>query len=364
MAGNLTGRRSILGETGRARPRCSCQNRPVRRRDVLLAASLAAFPRVAWSDPEVSHDDTVARWLAGMSQQGGAPNAPQWGAFAAAEDERWARSLPRIQSMRAWAAREVAPVVTSSMPLLYPFGGPDALHAVTLFANVDHVVLVGLEPVRSLPSDATVADGGYLRDLATATSDLHRLTFFRTHELQTDMSEVGVLPPLLGSLVRLGGWIRRVVVMGDSGASIEWESPRGHPRRLEYMSVDLANGSLSRRGDVVATLRSLAPHATLLKAASYLLGEPRFSHLRELLLRGSATILQDDTGLPYREIGGRWSVRLFGRYVPPGSPFQDRVQDDLEAAFVRGPVRPLPFGVGYHVTAHDSNLLLASRIAE
>jgi hypothetical protein len=337
----------------------------VRRRDVLLAAaSLAAFPGVAWSDPEVSHDDTVARWLAGMSQQGGAPNVAEWAAFAAAEDERWARSLPRIQSMQAWATREVAPFVTSSMPLLYPFGGPDALHAVTLFGHVDHLVLVGLEPVRPLPSEATVAESGYFHNLGMATSDLHRLTFFRTHELQTDMSEVGVLPPLLGALVRLGGWIRRVVVMGESGASIEWESPRGHARRLDYISVDLSNGSLSRRGDVVTTLRSLAPHLTLLKSASYLLGEARFSHLRELLLRGSATILEDDTGIPYRELGGRWSVRLFGRYVPPGSPFQDRAQEDLQAAFAQGPVRPLPFGVGYHVTARDSNLLLASRLAE
>jgi hypothetical protein len=93
----------------------------------------------------------------------------------------------------------------------------------------------------------------------------------------------------------------------------------------------------------------------------YLPFEPRFSELRRLVLEGSSVVVEDDTGLPFRSFDERWAVRLFGRYETPVSPFEDRLQPSLKAAFERGAPPALPFGIGYHVLPQRSHLLVASK---
>jgi hypothetical protein len=334
----------------------------VRRRDLLLAATLLTLPRAALADSPVLPDDTIARWLAGVTPPPpGLPATPEWSAFAAAEDERWAREAPRLLAMRQWSSRELVPLMPQDRPVLYPFGGPDALHAVTLFGDKSHLVLIGLEPVFGLHDIPTFARAGYFEALGLAMGDLHRLTFFRTQELAAGLPLVGVLPVLLATLVRLGGRVTSVSEVTGGKVSIDWVSQGGRVCRLDYAQVDLSNTGLAKRTDFVAMLRSLAPHVTFVKAASYLLGETRFSFVRQLLLEGSAALVEDDTGIPFRELDARWATRLFGRYVTPGAPFQDRVQPDLETAFAVRARASLPFGVGYHVSPGSSSLLVAVR---
>jgi hypothetical protein len=106
----------------------------------------------------------------------------------------------------------------------------------------------------------------------------------------------------------------------------------------------------------------MAPYVTFIKAAMYLLAEPRFSILRQRLLDDSSVVLQDDTGLPYRHFDDRWATRIFGQYEMPGAPYQSRFQPNLRAAYDARKPSALPFGIGYHVLPQRSNLLLASRV--
>jgi hypothetical protein len=329
---------------------------------VLFAAALLALPRTGLADGQATPDD-IARWLAGSAPLPGLQPTGEWLAYSAAEDTRWAQATGRLRAMQEWAKRELLPVIPHDRPVLYPFGGPDALHALALFDAASYVLLVGLEPVLTLPDGARATHAGYFDGLGVAMADLHRLTFFRTHELESDLRRVGVLPLLLAAVVRMGGRVTRVSEPVDGRVSIEWLSADNRPRRLDYAQVDLSNEGLARHTDFVAMLRGLAPHITLIKAASYLLGEDRFTYVRRLLLEGSAALVQDDTGLPFRDIDARWATRLFGRYVGPAEPFLDRAQPDLEAAFARQPLSPLPFGIGYHVDARSSNLLVGVRLS-
>jgi hypothetical protein len=334
----------------------------MRRRDVLLAATLLALPRGARADAEELHDDTVARWLAGTSVPAGFRPTGEWLAYAAAEDERWALTGSRLRAMLDWSKRELAPLIPHDRALLYPFSGPDALHALALFDDAPHLLLVGLEPVLAVPDPTDPARAGYFADLGAAMANLHRLTFFRTRELLPGTSRVGVLPALLVTLVRMGGRVVRVSTPANGRVSIAWLSSDDRARRLDYAQVDLSNTGLAKKTDFVATLRGLAPYVTFLKAASYLVGEDRFSYVRRLLLEDTAALVQDDTGIPFHDLDGRWAMRLFGRYVAPDEPFRDRVQPDLESAFARQAPSPLPFGIGYHVFPRSSNLLVAARL--
>jgi hypothetical protein len=84
--------------------------------------------------------------------------------------------------------------------------------------------------------------------------------------------------------------------------------------------------------------------------------------VREFLLAHSATILQDDTGIPVRFFKpGDWELRPFGRYLGPIPLFGGRYQRQLSDIFRSQRAKPIPFGVGYRWRPNESNLLLAVR---
>ncbi len=329
----------------------------------LPRAALADGPGLApgayFADPVEAH--ARARWVAGLASPYGEPGA-EWRAYAQAEDQRWQSGEPRLHAMRAWAARELAPVVPPEHTLFYPFAGPDALHALALFGGARRALLVGLEPVGALPDPNRVASGYFTR-LGAALADLHRLTFFRTVEMANDFQREGVLPALVATLARAGGRIIQVTRSGAPipRARIDWVTDSGKVRRLDYVQLDLANAGLQRAEAFVAELRALSPYVAFVKAAMYLLAEARFSSLRQAILEGSSALLQDDTGVPLRHLDASWATRLFGRYEVPGPPYEARDQRALHEAYEQRRAPALPVGIGYHVQPSRSNLLLATK---
>ena len=334
-----------------------CENRGVVRRGFILgSAVIAALPGTARA--EESAEDSRARWLAGMPS--GTPATADWQVYAASEDDRWQRSIEaRVKPMHDFGAREIQPLLPADHAVVYPFAGPDALHVLSLFGAARRYLLVGLEPVGKLV-DPRAVPPGYFARLGAATSDVHRLSFFRTQEMASDFERDGVIAALLATIARMNGKVSSVQTAATT-VRVEW-TVAGAARRLDYIQSDLSNGGLQSNGQLSASLQALAPHVTFVKAAMFLLAEARFSTLRKMLLQGSSLLLQDDTGIPLRHLDASWSTRLFGRYEAPGAPFEERFQPDLRAAYERRAATPLAFGIGYHVEAKRSNLLLASRV--
>ncbi len=331
---------------------------------LMLAASSSV--RTAFADGALSdtHTHAQARWLAGLMALPGLDPSADWEAFAQLENERWLQSQPRIKAMQEWSAKELAPLVPPEHTVFYPFAGPDALHAIALFGGARRIVLVGLEPVGALPDPAAVPPGFFSR-LGSALGDVHRLTFFRTHEMSTDFQREGVLSALVATVARMGGRVSSVqgaqVASNPPSARIDWVTAAGQVRRLDYVQADLANNGLKATPSLTSMVHGLAPHVTFVKAAMYLLAEPRFASLRQMILDDSSIVLQDDTGVPFRYFDERWATRFFGRYEAPGSPFEDRVQPALRSAFEQHGTSSLSFGIGYHVQPSRSNLLVASK---
>ena len=112
------------------------------------------------------------------------------------------------------------------------------------------------------------------------------------------------------------------------GVKIVFSDGTGPKQTLYYFSTNLADGSFERSG-FSAFLAKLGPADSLIKSASYLLHKPQFSGVRKLLLDRSATMVQDDSGIPLAYFGKRWRLRAFGHYAGPISMFAGFYQPQM-----------------------------------
>src|SRR5262249_36009897 len=91
-----------------------------------------------------------------------------------------------------------------------------------------------------------------------------------------------------------------------------------------------------------------------------LLHTGNFSQVRNFLLENSATLLQDDTGVPITYFDTtKWRLRAYGRYVTPIFPAY--YQTKLQEFHQRNAPTPIDFGVGYRWRPNESNLLVAAK---
>jgi hypothetical protein len=144
------------------------------------------------------------------------------------------------------------------------------------------------------------------------------------------------------------------------GARIGFTNASGAEKTLYYFSTDLSN-SVVRSSGFLKFCETLGPGDSLLKSASYLLHSVGFSTVRSWLLTHSATIIQDDSGIPLASYDSKaWRFLPFGRYAGPIDKFPDKYQDRYADLFADA--NPLDFGIGYRWRPRESNVLLAVRL--
>ena len=144
-----------------------------------------------------------------------------------------------------------------------------------------------------------------------------------------------------------------------TGVKIIFSDGAGPKQTLYYFSTNLADGSFERSG-FSAFLAKLGPADSLIKSASYLLHKGHFASVQKLLLNSSATILQDDSGIPLAYFEARkWRFQAFGHYAGPISIFTNFYQPQMAELF-KG-ARPIEFGIGYRWRKNELNLLLAQK---
>jgi len=223
--------------------------------------------------------------------------------------------------------------------------------------------------------------GAALYDVERSMGSILSFSFFITKQMKVDLRAGqlnGTLPILYVFLARSGKTIRDVspVALDDRGAAyFANENPGKNPTRgvrivfaggdglertLYYFSTDLSNSGVKASG-FLKFCAGLAPGNSLIKSASYLLHSGNFTTVRDFLLANSATIIQDDSGVPLAFYSSKkWRLFPFGRYAGPIAEFPGRYQEQYADLFRRA--QPMDFGIGYRWRSHESNLLLSVRL--
>lgn len=330
-------------------------------------------------------EDTV-RLVAGLEPSADSPLA------ALTHDESWQQharffdrafgELDRTQlaKVRAWTKTHLR----SHRPtLFYMFSGPDYLYADAFFPDASTYVLAGLEPVGQIPDLTKIPRGSFGSALGTVSNSMHTVlsfSFFITHNMRAQLSSgrlTGTIPILYVFLARSGKTVKEVslvnldadgnerpeasgVKSGAHGVKIIFSSKDGPEQTLYYFSTNLANDGVPSSG-FLKFCEKLGPADSLVKSASYLMHSGHFSTVRDFLIANSATILEDDSGIPIAYFEAKkWQLETYGRYLPPLGIFPRTYQPRLQELF-RRTAQPLDFGYGYRWRHNESNLLLAVR---
>ena len=359
---------------------------------VLAAGLLFAGPALAG---EATPDDT-ARFLAGMKVNENSPLEPLardkvFAQHAELFDRAWSTlETAQLSKVKAWSDENLR---SPQRTLFYMFSGPDFLYANAFFPKASTYVMSGLELPGNLPDVASIPKGMLPYELAGlrgSLSSVLNLSFFITNEMSRRLYGrrlTGILPVLYVFLARSGKTITDVSFVtlnkegravndkpagpgsqskaksapGAEGIKITFLAEDGRPQTLYYFRTDLSNHGTSESG-FLKFCETLGAGDSFIKSASYLPHSAVFSNVRNFLLERSATILEDDTGVPLKSFDMQdWDLKPFGNYVKPIPIFRGLYQPNLHAFFVSQKAKPLEFGIGYQKRPNISSLLLAMK---
>ena len=364
----------------------------------IAADTVATAPPVLPPAPDTAAVQDVAAYLAGQPvSQGGDLRAltarPAWQAFAADAEKSWTKyHETRTTKIQRWAATQLDSVRAQSPTIFYPFSGPDLLNVVTMFPGSETYVLVGLEPVGTVPRRATLENPKLFPALKASLWSVLNFSFFRTNDMAVDLKSVeldGALPLLLLFAARTDHQVTAVryvqldaqgqLAAADTalihhpgpktlpGVELTMRSQQGQTQRVLYFAADLNDWKLGATKEAMLHyVKALGPLTTYVKSATYLMHKSYFSKVRNLVLARSNYILQDDSGIAMKYFKpADWHLTYYGVYKRPINLFAKQYQPEMTAAYADSThrPRPLPFGTGYNWRQNDSNLLLAHRIA-
>jgi hypothetical protein len=360
---------------------------------IVLAGALA-FATAAAQGAEPATPDDTARFLAGLPPAAGSPlaaltNSADWQQHARRFDAMFAQEEKySLAKVRAFSQQQL-PDKHHSM--LYMFSGPDFLYASSFFPTATTYVLSALEPVGDVPQLAGLPRAsvdGSLHNLESSLGTLMNFSFFITKNMKTQLQDgqvFGTLPILYVFLARTGKTIHDVSFVsldadgniqpppagirtrqraesGANGVKIVFSDGTGPNQTLYYFSTNLADDGVKNSG-FLQFCDKLGAADSFIKSASYLLHYGSFTRVRNFILARSATVVEDDSGIPLAYFDPKkWKLDPYGRYLGPIGEFPSSYQPAMEELYRNSNPVPLDFGIGYRWKRNESNLLIARKI--
>jgi hypothetical protein len=314
-----------------------------------------------------------------------------WIKYASKTNQNWQKlDTNRHLAVSHWVNKQLNSITSENYNLFYPFSGPDFLNADLFFPTADTVTMFGLEPVGSIPpvDEEWFKDSlhRYLSGIQVSLNDILNLSFFKTKDMFSDLRAKelnGTTHLLLWFAARRGYSVSHVkhIALGYDG-KITWKtngdtaytkSPiRGieiavvkdnRSKIVRYFSADISNHGFKKNKRLDLFLNEYNFTNTMVKSASYLMHAANFTDIRNIILKRTTNLLQDDTGVPYRCIddSNEWELTLYGTYEKPINLFHMNYQDDLRKAYDSLETKPLTFGIGYKYRKDESTWMLVSK---
>jgi hypothetical protein len=329
----------------------------------------------------------IAQFIAGMPPSADSPLASMTGDAEWKRHEQFFKTSwkefedKNLSKVRAWSQENVK---QPESVLYYMFSGPDILYADAFFPNATTIIMSGLEQTGPIPQ-ATSLNSRYLSSelggIRASLGNLLKHGYFITSEMGSQLSHArldGTIPVIYLFLARSGKTIRDVSLIAldkegkvhaqdeagvpnnARGVKIVYAGSDGKERTLYYFRTDLSDKGVAATG-FLQFCQGFGTGNALVKSASYLLHTPGFSTVRDFLLKNSAGLLQDDTGIPVKYlIDANWQIRPYGTYMHPIQQFWHADQPKLWEIYKKERPAPLDFSVSYH-WGKPSNLLFAQK---
>lgn len=299
---------------------------------------------------------------------------PYWQEHAAEMEKLWNRAVElRLSAMKKWCEEELSPKINDTLPLYYPFSGPDFLHAWYFYPKAPAYHMVALEPVGLFPNWEKMTDAqvkSYLANLRTSLRDVIGKSYFITSHMVTDLTSgnfSGVLPLYYVFLVRTGHSIlnTQTIRLDDAGKQVADSvnccgirlsvTPDGYKEKIiTYMKYDISDTYLAKHPEYVRWVDSMGTKNVFVKAASYLMHYNEFDMVRQTITTNMASLFQDDTGIPLHFMDTTaCALKLYGEYTRPIKDFPAATfQKDLQKLYSITPkekIGIIPFTLGYHI---------------
>ncbi len=281
----------------------------------------------------------------------------------------------RLNKMGAWRDKELAAPNQNCKTVFYPFSGPDFLTANCFFPNADKIIMLGLEPIGSLPNiykfkGADALD--YAQDFQKSLTDIFQKSYFITSYMLRDFQQEkvnGLLPVLSFFITKTGHKIIDIKFLSKQNTGLVEQAynakvkPMGVKitcsknnmiKTIYYFKYDVSNQYFNDSTVFYKFINEQTKKSvTYIKSASYLLHANFMTNMKKLILKNSNYVLEDDTGIPYNDIEKtkEFDIKLYGRYTQPVKDFPYlQLQTGIVKAFQTdsASIPDLPFHLGYH----------------
>lgn len=265
--------------------------------------------------------------------------------------------------------------------VFYPFSGADFLYPITLFPNADTFVLCGLEKAGSAFGDNIKSGYALYESYRKGLATFLKSSFFVTKDMVNDFDndQLDGVCPVIAMLMATADYQIISIdnkAIDENGKLIDGQGKGNvvqfkffrtgskHEQTLYYVSADIEDNRCEPKvNKFFETMLAGHTVGSYLKAASYLMHQSNFSHIRDCIVNNSQFIVEDDSGVPYKYLTDKFDITFYGIYKRPLAVFTDAcIQPDLDQAYKdnAGKVKPLPFRIGYN---NPSNWLCARRKA-
>ncbi len=328
----------------------------------------------------------LAKFLAGKADDKYATlqSSDYYKNYSANVQQTWEELNQRtLNPITNWCKSNISSFHNDTSTLIYPFGGPDMLFAMTFFPNKKDYVLMGLENPGGLCKPDQLTDDEihqYLDSLMVSMRYLNKFGFFIAADMAKDFRNKnmdGTLHVVLYTLALNNCTItsHRNIYIDDRGEVLDNDgTPKSHPfgwelqfrkpgdprtRSVKYIKMDLSDVMMKGKMEFPFFLNSVKNKTCYLKSASYLMQSEEFKIVRKLFLEQFDYILQDESGFAYGRLIKDYDVNLFGTYTRPLKVFKIFKQEDLKDALEGS--TPLPFKIGYASQLNESVLMSCSR---
>jgi hypothetical protein len=269
--------------------------------------------------------------------------------------------------------------------LLYPFSGPDILHAIKFFPDAKTIQMFAQEALGGIPDPHNkkplkeVEKLYRVLEVIRSSLDYHYfITDFMSGKVgdneysgvigitlfmlgRLDMTVVDIYPVKVNQAGRLEKDNEVEARKADSFAVFFRKPDEANVRVMVYFKGNASDSGLAEKPELTKYLKGLSNYSTLLKAASYLMYEKSFDDMRSQILSHSKCVLSDSSGIPYHYFqNAKWDISMYGIYKGPIKHFKHRFDPTLFEA-MKGGGEVLPFDYGYRRDEGMSHMLFFRR---